>query len=216
DGHYTLFLSFSGDSLSRQALTQFHFDCFHACFGAFETKRAAQLFGLATRKSGTVHRHPQELLLKQWHSERSFQYRFERFVSINYRFPALPALEIRMDHVPHDWPRPNDGHLDHDVVKARRPQSWQARHLRTAFDLKHADGVGLLQCFINSLVICWQMREIDFFTVGIANQLDRIFQDSHHAQPEQIHFDQSQIRAILFVPLDHHTAGHSGWLEWHD
>src|SRR5690242_4592308 len=113
DGHYNLFLSFPGDSLSRQALTQFHFDRFHACFVAFETKRAAQLFSLTTRESGAVHRHSQELLLKQWHSKCSFQYRLERFVSINYRLSALPALEIRMDHVAHDWSRPNDGDLDH-------------------------------------------------------------------------------------------------------
>ena len=121
-----------------------------------------------------------------------------------------------MDHVADDRPGTDDRHLDHDVVKIRRPQSRQTRHLRATFNLKHADRVGVLQCLVNCRVILRQVGQIDFFTIRVANQLDRIFQHRHHAQPQQIHFDQAQVRTIFFVPLDHHASGHRGRLERHD
>ncbi len=41
----------------------------------------------------------------------------EQLLKIDDRLPALPALQIRMDHVAHYRTRPDNGHLDHDVVK---------------------------------------------------------------------------------------------------
>ena len=38
----------------------------------------------------------------------------------------------------------------------------------------------------------------------------------HHAQAEQVHFDDAHVGAIFFVPLHHHAAGHGGGLERHD
>ena len=61
-----------------------------------------------------------------------------------------------------------------------------------------------------------QMRQVHFFAVGAANELDGFFKHSHHAQAEQIHFDDAQVGAIFLVPLDDHAAGHCGWLQWND
>ena len=68
-------------------------------------------------------------------------------------------------------PGPNDRHLHHDVVKLLRPQSRQTRHLRAAFHLEQADRVGLLQRFINRRVVLRKMRQINFFSVSVANQV---------------------------------------------
>ena len=77
-----------------------------------------------------------------------------------------------MDHVSHDGTGSNNRDLDHDIVEVCGPQSRQARHLCTAFNLKHSDRVGALQCIVNSLVVLWQMREIDLLTIRLANQID--------------------------------------------
>src|SRR5215211_4674602 len=98
-------------------------------------------------------------------------------MSISRGFPALTAFEIWMNHIAHDWSRPDDCHLDYDVVEVCRTQSWQTRHLSAAFDLKHSDRVSVLECFINGRVVLRQVGQVNFFTVRIANQFNRIFQD---------------------------------------
>src|SRR5579863_595189 len=49
----------------------------------------------------------------------------------------------------------------------------------------------------------------------VANKLQRIFQHSHHSEAEQIHFNNAHVRAIFFIPLHYHAAGHGGGLQWH-
>src|SRR5215213_3160257 len=57
DSQHNLFLSFPGNTISRQTLPQFYFNRFHASFRTLETKSTAQLLRLATGKPGTHHRH---------------------------------------------------------------------------------------------------------------------------------------------------------------
>ncbi len=76
------------------------------------------------------------------------------------RFPALPPVQVRMHHLAHDRPRPDDGDLHHDVVKLLWPQARQRRHLRAALHLEHADGVGLLESLEHSGIVGRQMGEV--------------------------------------------------------
>ena len=59
------------------------------------------------------------------------------------------------------------------------------------------------------------MREINFFKIVIANDLNRLFNDRHHAKAQQIDFDYSQIGAVFFVPLHNHATGHRRRLKRH-
>ena len=59
------------------------------------------------------------------------------------------------------------------------------------------------------------MGEIDLLAVMIANQVDGILDDRHHAQAQQVDLDDAHVGAIVFVPLHHHAARHSRWLERH-
>ena len=59
------------------------------------------------------------------------------------------------------------------------------------------------------------MREVHFFAIVVANDLNGIFEHRHHAQPQQVHFHDAHIGAIFFVPLHHHASGHRGGLERH-
>ncbi len=60
------------------------------------------------------------------------------------------------------------------------------------------------------------MREIHFLAVSIADDLDRIFQHRHHSEAQQIHFDDSEIGAIVLVPLHDDAPRHRGRLEWNN
>ncbi len=156
------------DAVALHARAQLHFDIRHALFRALEAHGAAQLLGLAARESGGDHRHAQQLLLKQRHAQRAPQHRFERGMQAIGRFPALPAVQIRMHHFAHDGAGPDDRHLHHDVVKAARHHARQRRHLRAALHLEHADGVGLLQRREDRGIVRRQVRQVHLFAVDFA------------------------------------------------
>jgi hypothetical protein len=102
---------------------------------------AAQLVGLAGREAagddGDVHR----LLLEQRHAQR-----LASTASVpaweTTPAPALSAAQVGMDHVALDRAGADNRHLDDQIVIAARPEARQHRHLRPAFDLEDADGVG--------------------------------------------------------------------------
>ena len=131
-------------------------------------------------------------------------------------FPALPALKERVHHVADDRARANDRDLHYDVVKPFRPQAGQTRHLRAAFYLEHSNGVGFLKRGVHVGIISGQMREIHFFMVVIADEFDRVFQNSHHTEAEQIDFYDTHVGTIFFVPLHDDTAWHGSRFEWDD
>ena len=90
------------------------------------------------------------------------------------------------------------------------------RHLRAALDLEHADGVGLVQHFVDALVVLRQMREIDVDAFVRADERDHFLDRREHAEAEEIDLDDAEVRAIVFVPLDDDAAGHRGRFERDD
>ena len=131
-------------------------------------------------------------------------------------FASLAAKNKRIHHLADDRAGADDRDLHHDVIEAQRTQARQGCHLRAAFHLKHADGVGLLQGGIHRRVILRKVGQVDFFVIVVTNEFDGILEHGHHAQAEQIDFDDAHVGAIFFVPLHDHAAGHGGRLERHD
>ena len=131
-------------------------------------------------------------------------------------FAPLAALQKRIHHLADDRAGADDRHLHHDVVKLFRTQARQARHLRAAFHLEQADGVGLLQRGIYRRIVLRKMRQVDFFVIVVANEFDGILEHGHHAEAEQIDFDDAHVGAIFFVPLHDDAAGHGRGFERHD
>ena len=213
DWLYDLVLCLRADAIACHALSQLYFDFFHARFRTFEAERTPQFFGFATAKARADHRHLEQLFLKERHPQRALQHEFKRRMRIFDRLASQPAIQVRMDHIADNRTGPNDRNLHDNVIKLLRPQSRETRHLRPTFDLKHANRVCLLQRWVNLWVVGWQMSQINFFTVIFANNLNRLFQHRHHSQTQQIDFDNSQIRAIFFVPLHDDAARHRRRLE---
>src|SRR5579863_2351447 len=131
-------------------------------------------------------------------------------------FFSLTALQKRIHHLSDDGPGADDRDLHHDVVEAYGPKARQAGHLRSAFDLEHSYGVGLLQGGIDLLVILWKMGEVNFFVIVIVDKFDGILEYGHHAESEQIDFDDAHVGAIFFVPLHDDAAGHRSRFERDD
>jgi hypothetical protein len=45
------------------------------------------------------------------------------------------------------------------------------------------------------------------------NQLDAVFQHRHHAESQQVDFDDAEISTVLFIPLHHSAPWHRGAFE---
>ncbi len=95
----------------------------------------------------------------------------------------LAPPHVRVHHLADDWPRPNDGDLNNNVIELLRVIPGQGSHLSSALDLKHADCISLLQSAVD-LIVLWQLGQIDFVSVVSWDQLQTIFEHSHHAQAE--------------------------------
>ena len=89
------------------------------------------------------------------------------------------------------------------------------RHLRAALHLKHAHRVGLAQRLVDKRVL-GQRGQVDAGVVVARDQLDRILEHGHHAQAEQINFDEAEIGAVFLVPLHDGAARHRCALDGHN
>ena len=88
---------------------------------------AAQAIGLGIGETGRGDGQLHRLFLEQRHAERLAQ-NLAQFIGIVARsgqidrLLAVAAAQIGMDHVALDRARPDDRHLDHQIVEVARPQ----------------------------------------------------------------------------------------------
>ena len=75
-------------------------------------------------------------------------------------FFFLPAPHVRVHHFADDWPRPDDGHLHHQIIEFVGVIARQRCHLRTAFHLKHTHCIRTLQGFVYQRILR-QLRQVD-------------------------------------------------------
>ena len=129
---------------------------------------------------------------------------------------ARPSLEIRVHHLPHDRTGADDRDLNDDVVEAGRAHPRQGRHLRARLDLEDADGVRGLEQSVDAGIAGRELRQIHLDAFVRPDQRQRLLEDGHHAQPEQVDFNDAEVGAVVLVPLHDHAAGHRGGLERHD
>src|SRR4029077_16942882 len=100
---------------------------------------------------------------------------------IGHWLASHAALQKRIYHLTHDRSGTNNRNLYHDVIETFWTQSREATALGAAFDLKHSDGVGLLQRGVNRGIVRRQVSEVNLFAIVIADERDGIFKHCHHA-----------------------------------
>ena len=215
DALHDILLRLGADAVARHAGAQAAFEILHALHGAAHAHGAAQLLGLSAGEAGNGHSHAQKLLLKERHAERALEHRLQRRMRIRDGLAALTAAHIWMHHLAHDGAGANDGHLHHEIVKARGRVVRDRGHLRAALHLEHAHGVSLAQRVVDNRVL-GQRGQVNLLAVVARNQFDAVLEHGHHAQAEQVHFDEAEVGAVFLVPLHNGAAGHGGALDGDD
>ena len=211
-----LFLCLQCEPVLSHSAPQLGFDFFHTFFRPFEAHRSAEVFGFTTCEVRRHHCDAQQLFLKQWHSQSSFQNRFERRMSVRDRLLALPPIHVGMHHLSDNRAGPNDGYLYHEIVELHWRIARQRRHLRAAFHLEHSNRVRLAQGFIDRRIVGRKLRQVDRFAVVLGNKFQALFEHGHHAESQQIDFDDTHVSAIVLVPLHDDAARHRCWFEWNN
>ncbi len=179
--------------------------------------RPAQTLRVADREPRERHRHLEHLILEDDDAVRLAQGVAEQLV-VDRRYVGridpelLPCVDVRMDGLALDRPRPDERDLDGQVVEVLGLRPQQALHLRPALDLEVADGVGALDLGIDSGVVERDAREVDRFAVGLGDPLDAVLDRGEHPQPEQVDLQEARIRAGVLVPLAELPTGHRGRL----
>src|SRR3546814_16529278 len=91
-----------------------------------------------------------------------------------------------MDHIALDRAGAHDRDLDHQVVEAFGLDPRQHRHLGAAFDLEDAQGIGLLDHYIDRRIIVLQVGNADRNPRMLAKQFDRHLTGAEHVESEHL------------------------------
>ena len=203
------------DAVALHAGAQLHAHGVHFLLRTVEAQRAPQLLGLTAGEVRHDHRDFQKLLLEQRHAERAFEHGTQALVEKCHRLAPLPPREVRMQHVALDRAGADDGDLDDHVVKRARHHARQRGHLRTALDLEGADRVCAAEQVVGRRVVLRDFREVHGAAARLA-KFNRVLHRGHHAEAEQVHLDDAEIRAVVLVPLRDDAPRHRGIFERHD
>ncbi len=107
-----------------------------------------------------------------------------------------------------DRARPDQRHLDHQVVEHPRLQPGQRGHLRAGLHLEHPDGIGALQHLVHRGLGEVEPGQVDLDALVLGHQVDAVVQRREHAEPEQVELHQTDCRAVVLVPLQHAAVLH--------
>ena len=120
-----------------------------------------------------------------------------------------------MHHVALDRAGAHDRDLDDDVVERPRFQPRQHRHLRSGFDLKRADRIGLADHRVGVRILRRHVGQVHRQTPMLRQQIETAPHATQHAQPENIHFHEAQGVDVVLVPFDGLAVDHAGGLDRH-
>src|SRR5450756_3025430 len=91
--------------------------------------RAPEAIRPAGRHAPDRHRDLDDLLLVEDHPKRVLEDPLQQWMWIRDRLPALLPVDVRVDGIALDGPRPDDRDLDHQVVEAVGPRAGKGLHL---------------------------------------------------------------------------------------
>jgi hypothetical protein len=114
-----------------------------------------------------------------------------------------------VNHAALNGARPNDGHLDDQVVETGGFQSRKHGHLRAALDLEDAHGVGALDHLVGQSVLGRHVLHPHGPAALLTDQVQRSMDRRQHAQRQTVDFQKTQGVEVVLVPLDDAAVFHS-------
>ena len=85
-----------------------------------------------------------------------------------------------------------------------------------ALHLEHPDGVGGAEHVVDGGVGEVELGDVDLDAFVLGDEVDGVVDRGEHAEAEQVELDQSDLGAVVLVPLQHGAVGHAGVLDGDD
>ena len=120
-----------------------------------------------------------------------------------------------MYHVALDGAGADDRHLDHQVVEAARLEARQHVHLRPAFDLEDADGIGPAEHVVDRRVLARHAGQGEGAVVMRLQQRETLADAGQHAERQHVDFHDAERLDVVLVPLDEGAVRHGGIADRH-
>ena len=148
-----------------------------------------------------------QLLLKNGNTQCLAQHRFGQWMRKTDLLLPVPSSQVRVNRLPLDWPRPDESHLNGQVVERLWLHLRQRRHLCSRFDLKDTNRVGFGEHPIHSRFL-GNRGQVEGGSVCFLDHVDGEVQCIEHAQSEQVELDYADRCAIVLIPLDYRPVFH--------
>ena len=113
-----------------------------------------------------------------------------------------------MHHIALNGSGPDDGHLNHKVIKLAGLQARQHADLRTAFDLEHPKGVALAQHVVHGRIFKRNVLQTIARPTCAMNQVKRLADAGEHAKRQDIDLHQAKLVDVFLVPFDEGAIVH--------
>ena len=185
--------------------------------------RLAQTIGLGRGELGRHHGDLHRLLLKQGHAQGLFEHLLQlvRIVrragsGVVRRLQTLASTQIGMHHVALDRPRPDDRHLNGQIVEGRGFQPRQHVDLRPALHLKDPDGPPFLKHAVDGRIFVGNRVQPQVRHSQRPHQIERLGDTGQHPQRQNIDLHQPQGVDIVLVPFDEGPVRHGRIADGHD
>ena len=121
------------------------------------------------------------------------------------RLGPLAAAQIRVDHVALDRTGADNGDLDHQIIEFLGLEARQHGHLRAAFHLEHAHGIGVGQHFVDGGIFARDVGHVRY-----AQHVHGLPDRAEHAERQYIDLHQAQRIDVVLVPFEEGAVFHGG------
>ena len=179
---------------------------------------AAQTIGFVGGEPGRDHRDLHHLLLEDRNAQRAPKCLLECGIAVlDLLAPAqlFAILQVWMHHAALNGAGPNDRHFHHQVVILPRLQARQHRHLCTALDLEHTDGVGRADHVVDLGVVVGDLMHLQRRAAPLVHEVEPAANGAQHAERQHVDLEHAHRLEIVLFPLDDGAVFHRRLLDRH-
>jgi len=180
----------------------------------------AQAIRLVRGKGGGHHGKLHGLFLKQRHATGAVK-NVVQFAGIMRRgrrwkidrLFLVAAAQIGVDHIPLDRPGPNNRDLNDQIIKLPGLQPGEHVDLGTAFHLKGADAVALLQHLVHRRIFCRYAVQPIVAQSVFPDEVEAFADTGQHPQRQYIDLQQVERGNVVLVPFDERAIFHGAIMD---
>src|SRR5260370_31294669 len=144
---------------------------------------------------------PHHLLLKNHYAVGFSQDLLHDLMRISRSFAPVLAVHVGFNHAAAERAGPIESAAGDQIADVIWPHSLEQFADAVRFKLEHALGIAALEQGIGLGIIEREFLEVDPFAARLLDQLHGVVQQGQSAQPQEIHFEETDLLQVAHAPL---------------